>query len=132
MTAEPQQTDLQSFWKRAVRLAKVLLVVGSAALYVVGGRALALGLVLGAGVSVVRFDLRYRALLKGRPAATLVRLRLASYALSAAALGLAFGFPHLFSPWSAAPGLLAMNLCVIVAEMTVRGTEGRAPDSAGS
>lgn len=132
MSAEQTHQSVQGFWKRAVRLAQVVLLVGAVVLYFAGGRALALGFVAGTGVSVLRFHLRYRALMRGRSAGALVRLRLLTYALSAAALGLAFWLPHLFSPWSTAPGLLVMNVCIIVAELTFSGADDRAAGSVGS
>jgi len=132
VAAEHAEQSVQEFWRWAVRLAQVALLVGSVLLYFFGGRALALGFVVGTGVSVARFHLRYSALLKGPSTGALVRLRLLSYAMSAAALGLAFWLPHLFSPWSTAPGLLVMNACVIVAELTCTGADGRATRSVGS
>ncbi|MCD6416829.1 MAG: hypothetical protein J7M08_09070 [Planctomycetes bacterium] len=123
MSPATQQDEVSGFWQRALRLAQVISLCGAVALYLLWGRAAALGLLLGAIVSILRFSLRYRAM-RGRPdAARLVRLRLAGYLLSGAALGLAFGLSGLFSPWTTAGGLLVMNVAIVATELTARNQE---------
>ena len=111
---------LRSFWRRAVHLALGSAVVASGVLYLAAdaGRALALGLLLGAACSVARFELRYRTLARAGSRGALVAARLVGYALSALALGLAFAMRPGVSPWTTAAGLLTMNVAVILADVT--------------
>jgi len=131
LAAHKGKRDLESFWKQCLRLARVLALGGSVVLYFAAGLAAALGLLLGAAVSVLRFHVRYRALLRGAPAGALVRLRLLGYAVSAAALGAAFAFRHALNPWTTAAGLLLMNASVIATELLGRDAEPRAGNPAG-
>jgi len=110
---------LRAFWSGAVRLAHVVLVAGGLGLYgaLDNGRAAALGFLLGGTVSILRFRLRYRAMLRSMDAGGLVRVRLVTYALNAVALVPAFGWPHTCWPWSTVAGLLLMNACVVLTEL---------------
>ncbi len=114
--------QLRAFWQRSVRLAHLFIALGAVALYfgLRDGRAAALGLILGGAASVLRFNLRYRALLRLGAVGPLVRVRLMTYALNAAVLAVAFGFRETISPWTTATGLLAMNAAVIAAELLDR------------
>jgi len=111
----------ERFWKRAVRLATGVLLVGAGVLYFCfpAGRALALGLLLGGAISICRYRLRYGALVRLRQAGAgaLVRAQLTGYALNALALAAAFLFSHTVSPWTTIAGLLAMNVSVITTEL---------------
>ncbi len=126
------ERELLAFWKRAVRSAWLLIVTGAVVLYLAApnGPALALGLVLGGAISVLRFHGRLRALANLRAAAPLVRGRLMGYALNAAVLGVAFTYPETISPWSTAAGLLVMNVSIVAAEVLSqvgRSTQSGAP-----
>jgi hypothetical protein len=114
---------LQDFWRRAVRLAQLLVLAGAAALYfgLENGGAAGLGLVLGGAASLLRYRLRYRALLRMSTVGPLVRVRLISYALNGLVLAVAFAFRGTISPWSTAAGLLVMNVSVIATELVLRG-----------
>ena len=109
----------KAFWRRANRLATSIALVGGVVLYIAfeDGRALAMGLLLGALVSLLRFRLRYRAVTSGASKGALLRTGFFSYGLSAAGLALAFGFPDTFSPWTTIAGLFAMNAALILAEL---------------
>lgn len=111
--------ELGDFWRRAVRLALSLILIGAAALYFFTeqGTALALGLMLGGAASVLRFNLRYRVLTKLRAAGPLVRVLLVGYVLNGLVLASAFIFRETISPWSTAAGLLAMNASVVATEV---------------
>jgi hypothetical protein len=109
---------LLSFWRTARRLAVAIVLGGAAVLYVAApeGRPVALGWVLGGAVSILRYTAYFRAL--GRIAASpgaVVRARLIMYAMSGAALAVAFAFAETFSLFGTAAGLLAMNAAVFVA-----------------
>ncbi len=114
------RTEAAAFWRRASRIAQVLALTAAGTLYFLAGREYALGLLLGAIVSMVRFRLRYRAMLQSPTAGGLVRLRLMNFVLSGAGLAVAFLWPAVFSPWGAIPGLLVMNASVIAAELLDR------------
>ena len=129
---ESGNRGLVRFWSRCVRLCQKAALGGALVLYLAGGRALALGLLLGAAVGILRFHLRYRALLRGASAAALVRLRLMSYAMSALSLGAAFAWRGQLSPWSCAAGLVLMNASVIAAELLRGGAGARAGKAGGS
>jgi len=118
-TAREADQALKAFWQRATRLARYGLLGAAAALYALapGGRALALGLLVGGTASMLRFQISYTVLRAGGSAAALVRTRMLNYAISGAALVLAFAAPQTFSPWTTVPGLLAMNAAVIAAEL---------------
>jgi len=96
-----------------------LIVLGSGALLLLPrhGLALAFGLLLGGAVSLLRFNLRFRALAAARTAGPVVRARLLGYGLNALALGAAFWRPEAASPWTTAAGLFAMNVAVVAAEL---------------
>jgi hypothetical protein len=120
------QRQLETFWKTALRVARGIALIGAVILYAFGGRPPALGLLLGSLVSILRFQMRHSAMRKGPTTAALVRLRLIGYGMSAAALALAFAFRSVFSPWTTAPGLLVMNVSVVVAELLCRREDARA------
>jgi len=108
--------ELQAFWQRSVRLAQGALLVGAFVLYVAVpelGTPLALGLLLGGMASIRRYRLSLRALLSGQ-AGAMVRTRMLNFAISGAALGLAFWQKDVFSPWSTAAGLLVMNGSIVI------------------
>lgn len=113
------ERELCEFWRRAVRVALGLLVLGTGALLLLPrhGLPLAFGLLLGGAVSLLRFNLRFRALAAARTAGPLVRQRLFGYGLNALVLGAAFWRPETASPWTTAAGLLAMNVAVVAAEL---------------
>ena len=123
------ELSLRAFWKRSVRLTQALLLLGAALLYLCApnGRALALGLLLGGIVSVLRFKARYAALRCAGGAGMLVGARLLGYGLSALALALAFTQPETFSPWSTVGGLVTMNFCVVAAELFWKEDPARRP-----
>lgn len=128
---ENDRTEAAAFWRRASRIAQALALTAAGALYFLAGREYALGLLLGAIVSMVRFRLRYRAMLQSPTAGGLVRLRLITYAMSGAALAVAFLWPAVFNPWGAIPGLLVMNVSVIAAELLDRSKISCIETSAG-
>ena len=130
-TASDADQALKAFWRRATRLARVGLLGGAAALYTLapGGRALALGLLLGGTASMLRFQLSYNVMRRGGSAGAMVRTRVLNYAISGAALVAAFAVPQTFSPWTAVPGLLAMNAAVIAAELLWPDRTPRTPDA---
>jgi hypothetical protein len=110
---------LQAFWRRSVRLACGIAAAGAAVLLAATGEGrAALGFLLGSGVSLLRFRLRYRALADLSAVGPVVRSRLAGYALSAVPLAIAFAFPHVAAPWPTVAGLLVMNVSVLAAELT--------------
>lgn len=114
--------QLQTFWKRANRLANAGALAGALGLYFLApdGRALALGLLLGAMAGVARFRISYRMLRRADSPRTVVLTRLVGYGLSGGALLLAFLLPQTFSPWTTIPGLLLMNAAVVAAELLGR------------
>ncbi len=128
---ERGRSELEAFWGHSTRIAQVLALVGAGGLYLLAGRELALGLLLGAIVSMLRFWLRYRAMRRGTSPGALIRIRLFAYALSGAALGLAFSCPGVFSPWAAIPGLLVMNIAVVAAELLDRPRDAGVETSTG-
>jgi hypothetical protein len=113
---------LRDFWARAVRLAQISLVGGAAVLYLCleDGRAAALGLLLGGATSILRFRLRYKALLGLRAPGPLVRMQLLSYALNGAVLAAAFALRDTVSPWATVAGLFVMNVSVIASEILTK------------
>lgn len=115
------ESQLQSFWRRANLLASTMVLVGAVALLIAAphGEALAMGLLLGGISSIARYRLTYRALRRGDRSG-LVRTRMLNYALSAAVLAVAFVWSDAFSPWTAAPGLLAMNVALILTDLLRR------------
>ncbi len=125
--------ELERFWRRAVHLAQGAALGGAAALYLLGGRGPALGLLLGSLVSMLRFHLRYRSLRRGPSTGALVRLRLLNYLLSGAALAVAFTFSEVISPWTTIAGLLVMNVSVIISELSCgRGRVARSAEPESS
>ncbi len=126
---DPEAAELRAFYRRAVRLAQLLIIVGSVTLYLAmaNGRAAALGLIVGGSVGILRYCLRLRALLRLGSAGPLVRSRLVGYGLNAAALGAAFGFPETIWPWSTVAGLLLMNASLIATELRRRDDAAPAP-----
>ena len=117
MSSGPQ--ELRAFWTRAVGLAASIILIGAGVLYawLDNGGAAAFGLVLGGVASIVRFNMRYKALRNLRSAGPLVRARLAGYVLNAVVLAAAFARPDLAWPWTTAAGLFVMNASVIAAEL---------------
>jgi hypothetical protein len=119
--------ELRLFWRRALVLAAVIILGLAAGLYagvagsLMDGRAAAYGWLLGSAVSVLRFALTYRTLQAGIAPGRLIRVRLFNYALSAAALVLAFACRPTINPLAAAVGLLAMNAAVVLAEVLFGG-----------
>ena len=93
MSATDEMGGLEAFWRRALRMARTLLLAGALLAYALlpGGRALALGLLLGGLVSILRFKLRYRTLMRGPSARSLIGTRLLTYGMSAAALAAPLG-----------------------------------------
>jgi len=128
---QPGGAELRAFWRTALRLAHVVLAAGALGLYgaLANGRAAALGFLLGGTVSILRFRLRYRSMLKSPDAGALVRLRLVSYVLNAVALAPAFAWPQKCWPWSTVAGLMLMNVCVVLTELR-RGSGAREDRSA--
>jgi len=122
------ERELGEFWRRAVRVALGILVLGTGALLLLprDGLPLASGLLLGGAVSLLRFNLRLRALAGARTAGPLVRARLFGYGLNALVLAAAFWRPEAASPWTTAAGLLTMNAAIIAAELLDQAkTSGR-------
>ena len=124
--------DLRTFWRRAAGLAGLIIVIGSAALLVClpNGPAAAFGLLLGGATSILRFNVRYKALRKGVPARALVAQRLGTFLLNAAVLAAAFAKPEVAWPWSTVGGLFAMNVSVIAVEFLSHRRAARQPDLA--
>jgi hypothetical protein len=120
VTGEAQ--ELAAFFRRAVRTAQALVLGGAALMYFLlsNGKALALGLLLGGAVSIVRYDLSFRVMAKSPPASTLVRTRLITYVLSGTALALAFWQRQQINPWTTAIGLFAMNGTIVATEWLSR------------
>ena len=116
---EPDVEQVRTFWLRAVGLAALTIVAGSVVLILClpNGPAAAFGLVLGGTTSILRFNVRYKALRAGRDAKAFVRLRLGTYLLNAAVLAAAFGRPEMAWPWSTVLGLFVMNATVVAAEL---------------
>jgi hypothetical protein len=108
---------LLSFWQAARRLAGAIILGGAAVCLVAlpDGRAAALGWVLGGAVSVLRYTVYFRALGRMQSPGPLVRARLVMYAMSAAALAVAFASRGTVSLLATAAGLLAMNAAVFIA-----------------
>lgn len=117
-------------WRCANRLATFTALAGAVVLYfaVDPGRALALGLLLGSIVSILRFKLSYgtmRASLEADAQSTppmlrirpMLGIRVVNYGLSAGALAVAFLLPATFSPWTAVPGLFVMNAAILASEL---------------
>ena len=124
-------SQLERLWRASRRAAVVAVLAGAAVLYVAfeDGDALALGLILGGTASVLRYALRYSALLRigGSGAGGLVRSRFYGYFVNAAALLVAFLARPAISPWSAIAGLFVMNACVVATELLTAGhRKGRA------
>jgi hypothetical protein len=107
------------FWRRATRTAQCGVLGGAVLLYALApnGRALAIGLLLGAVASMARFRLMYGALVRMRSSKGLVKVRLVNYVLSGAALALAFAMADTISPWTTVAGLFAMNASLIATEL---------------
>lgn len=108
----------ERFWKQSRGLATAMTLVVTAVLYLgwMDGKRLALGFLLGAVASIIRHRLRYRALLRlvQGGAGPTVRAGLFGYALNALALGAAFMFRHVLSPWATIGGLLVMNAATLI------------------
>ncbi len=125
--SEEAVRELAAFWARSMKFARLaVMAVGVALCFApTGAKALVLGWLLGGSCSMLRFRLRYRALLRGA-AGAMVRSRLLAYALSALALAPAFAFPRVVSPWSTVPGLFVMNAAVVLsAVLEARNDGGR-------
>ncbi len=124
--------DLRAFWLRAVGLAVLIIVVGSAAflVFLPNGPAAAFGLVLGGATSILRFNMRYRAMRRGTSARALVAQRLGTFLLNGAVLAAAFAKPEVAWPWSTVGGLFVMNVSVIAAEFLSHRSAARQPDLA--
>ena len=120
-------SDLQQLWHAARGLAVCAVLAGAAGLYAFfeGGRALALGFILGGATSILRYRFRYSALLKmqAKGAGVAVRSRFYGYAANAVALAVAFLARPMISPWSTIAGLFVMNACVVAAEFMTPGSE---------
>ena len=118
--------EAEQFWKRAVRFAIAVVLASAGVLYFCfpAGKRLALGLLLGGAISIFRYRLRYRALMRLREAGApaLVRVRLIGYVLNALALGAAFFFRQTVSPWTTVAGLFVMNASLIATELFSRDT----------
>jgi hypothetical protein len=108
---------LLSFWRTARLLALVLVLGGAAVAWFAlrEGRPVALGWLLGGMVSILRYSLYFRALGRMVSPGVVIRARLVMYALSGAALAVAFALPGRFSLLGTAAGLLAMNAAVFFA-----------------
>jgi len=113
--------------RRASRAATLAVLAGAVVLYVGfrEGRPLALGLIVGGAASILRYRMRYRALVRlpDAGAGVLVRARLLGYLLSGAALAVAFLLRRTISPWSAIAGLFVMNGCILAVELFSRDRE---------
>jgi hypothetical protein len=124
---------LLSFWRMARRLAGAMVPGGAAILYFAlpNGRAAALGWILGGAVSILRYTVYFRALGRMTSPGPAVRARLIMYAMSGAALAVAFAFRGTFSLLATAAGLLAMNAAVFIAGvLTGRREAGQIPSPA--
>jgi hypothetical protein len=115
--------DLKRLWHVSRRVATGLVLAVAALLYVAAedGVALALGLILGALASMLRYRLKYSALVQmpRAGAGKLVRSRFFGYLITAAALAVAFLARPLISPWTTIPGLFVMNVCLLAVEVLV-------------
>jgi len=115
--------ELRRLWHVSRRVATGLVLALAALLYVLmdDGVALALGLILGALASMLRYRLKYSALVQMPQggAGKLVRSRFFGYLITAAALAVAFLARPLISPWTTIPGLFVMNACVLAVELLV-------------
>lgn len=110
--------ELARFWKRAVNLSHLITGLGAIVLLFAlpQGRAAAVGLIVGGLAGVLRWRLRYGAV-RRMDRGALVRSRLIGYAVSGAALALAFGLRQIIWPWSTVAGLLVMNVAVVTTEL---------------
>ena len=126
---------MKRLWHVARRVAVGLVLAAAAVMYVAleRGDALALGLILGGAASLLRYRLKYTAVLtmQEKGAGRLVRSRFYGYLINAAALAAAFWARPVISPWTAIAGLFVMNVCVVAVEMLVI-QEDRARPEAGS
>ena len=132
MSAERIPGDLRRFSRACARVTQIGTLAGAAVLYGMLGATAALGLLLGGVAGMLRFQLRYAAIVRGPSVPSLVQARLLGYALSAGALALGFAFPTVASPWSTAAGLLAMNVSVVAVALLDRGPRSGACTGAAS
>jgi len=106
------------FWKQVKGLSTGVALAGAGLMFAFfeGGRALALGWLLGCVASIIRFRLQYKSLvaMADSDASPMVKGGLLGYGLNAAALGAAFIFRPILSPWTAIAGLLVTNACTLV------------------
>ncbi len=106
------------FWKQVKGLSTGIALAGAGLFFAFfeGGRALALGWLLGSVASIIRFRLQYKSLvaMAKSDASPMVKGGLLGYGLNAVALAAAFLFRPVLSPWTAIAGLLVTNLCTVI------------------